>query len=351
MAFGEIAGPPLRASRRAARAVRGRRDGRGVHRRGPRSADLGGQRGGDDRRLHPHPAGHARRRHRHRDLPRAQLRHHLHHQAAAPRPGHRPRRPMARLRRPQGRRRHAPVPGPAGRPGNRDTRRSMALRPDARAGPAGPADLPQATRRLSTRASPWPRHCASSRPTAATACRCYPATAGRCRAGSPTHSVLQAVAAEIGSLTPARARPAAAGRHRPGRGTDPLRGYQVLEITLAQARPPRAAARQHELAARQHPRLHPARTAACENPTRASPWPPVTASACSHHCRPGHPRRHRGGRRTEAPDRRGRSTRRAGPQVRSRGALARSTRVCGISAMMRNGGSSCRECWHAPCPG
>ncbi len=108
--------PPLRPSCGAARAVRGRRDGRGLHRRRPRATDVGGQRGGDDRRLHPHAAGDARRRHRHRDLPGAQLRHHLHHQAATPRPGHRPRRPVARLRRPHRRRRHAPVPGPAGCP-------------------------------------------------------------------------------------------------------------------------------------------------------------------------------------------------------------------------------------------
>jgi H+/Cl- antiporter ClcA len=42
------------------------------------------------RRLHPHPAGHARRRHRHRPVPGTELRHHLHHQAAAPRHRHRP---------------------------------------------------------------------------------------------------------------------------------------------------------------------------------------------------------------------------------------------------------------------
>ena len=70
MAFGEIAEPCLRAGRGAARAVRGGGHGRGVHLRRPRAADLGGQRGGDDRRLRADPAGHARRRHRHRHLPR-----------------------------------------------------------------------------------------------------------------------------------------------------------------------------------------------------------------------------------------------------------------------------------------
>ena len=90
MAFGEIAHHVLRPGCRPARPVRGRRHGRGVRLRRPGSADLGGQRRGDDRRLHPHPAGHARRRHRHSHLPRIELWHDLHHQAAAPRHRHRP---------------------------------------------------------------------------------------------------------------------------------------------------------------------------------------------------------------------------------------------------------------------
>ena len=49
MAFGEHRQPRLRPGRRAARAVRGRRDGRGLHRGRPRAADLGSQRRGDDR--------------------------------------------------------------------------------------------------------------------------------------------------------------------------------------------------------------------------------------------------------------------------------------------------------------
>ena len=49
-------------------------------------------------------------RHRRHHLPRAVLRHHLHHQAAAPRHRHRPHHPLARPVRPQGRRRHAPLP-------------------------------------------------------------------------------------------------------------------------------------------------------------------------------------------------------------------------------------------------
>jgi H+/Cl- antiporter ClcA len=54
---------------------------------------------------------------------RAQLRDHLHHQAATPRPGHRPRRALEGFQRPQGGRRHAPVPYPAGRPRRKATRR------------------------------------------------------------------------------------------------------------------------------------------------------------------------------------------------------------------------------------
>ena len=127
MAFGEIAGHLVGPGAGPARPVRGRRDGRGVHLRRAGPADLGGQRGRADRRLRPHPAGHARRRHRHRPVPRAELRQHLHHQAAAPRRRHRPRRPLAGLRRPQGGRRHAPLPRPAARPGRgHDERRRPA---------------------------------------------------------------------------------------------------------------------------------------------------------------------------------------------------------------------------------
>ena len=95
MAFGEIADHVFGPGAGPAGPVRGGGHGRGVRVRGPGAADLGGQRGGDDRRLHPDPAGHAGRRDRHRRLARAELRHHLHHQAAAPRLGHRPRRAMA----------------------------------------------------------------------------------------------------------------------------------------------------------------------------------------------------------------------------------------------------------------
>ena len=95
--------PHLRGRRRRAGPLRRGRHGRGVHRRRPGSADLGRQRRGTHRRLRPHPAGHARGRHRHRDVPGGDLRDDLHHQVAAPRAGHRPLRALARVRRPQGR--------------------------------------------------------------------------------------------------------------------------------------------------------------------------------------------------------------------------------------------------------
>ena len=104
---------PVRPGRRAARPVRGRRHGRGVRLRGPGAAYLRGQRRGDDRRLHPHPAGLARRRHRHCRLTRPELRHHLHHQAAAPRHRHRPHPLRGPVRGPHRRRRHAPLRGTA----------------------------------------------------------------------------------------------------------------------------------------------------------------------------------------------------------------------------------------------
>ena len=88
---------PLRRRGGAARAVRGGRDGRGVHLRRPRPADLAGQRGRDERRLRAHPAGHARGRDRLHRLPGAVLRHDLHHQAAAPRHRHRPAAPWRAL--------------------------------------------------------------------------------------------------------------------------------------------------------------------------------------------------------------------------------------------------------------
>ena len=95
-AYGDIVRPPVRRRRGAARPVRGGRDGRGVHLRRPRAADLAGQRGGDERRLRADAAGDARGRDRLGGVPCAVLRHDLHHQAAAPRHRHRPGRPVAR---------------------------------------------------------------------------------------------------------------------------------------------------------------------------------------------------------------------------------------------------------------
>ncbi len=150
--------PRLRPGRGAARAVRRGGHGRGVHLRRPRPAHLGRLRGRDDRRLRADPARHARRRHRHRHLPGAELRHHLHHQAAAPRLRRRPRRALAGIRRHDSRRRHAPVPRAAhghGWPGRpwQPHPQSMAARPHPRR--RCPARSPTAaTRRPSTPANP-----------------------------------------------------------------------------------------------------------------------------------------------------------------------------------------------------
>ncbi len=108
--------PHLRGGRRPAGAVRSRRDGRGLRLRGPRAADLAGVRSRDDRRLRAHAAGDARGSDRLDPFPGALLRHHLHHQAASPRHGHRPDHPLARPIRPQDHRRHAALPPAAAGP-------------------------------------------------------------------------------------------------------------------------------------------------------------------------------------------------------------------------------------------
>ncbi len=99
-------------------------------------------------------------------------------------------------------------------------------------------------------------------------------------------SVLQALADRIGSSAPRQSTangPAASGNPaRPSQPT-PLPGYQVLEITVGPDSPPlasRCAASAGRPAASPSPSCG---SAACENPTRISPWPTVTASACSHH--------------------------------------------------------------------
>ena len=101
--------PPARPGGRAASPVRGHRDGRRVRLGVTSPADLARQRGGDDRRLHPHRPGHARRRRGHCPLPHADLRHDLHHQAAAPRHRHRPPLLRGPVREPHRRRCDAPL--------------------------------------------------------------------------------------------------------------------------------------------------------------------------------------------------------------------------------------------------
>ena len=246
MAYGDDRAPPLRAGRGPARPVRGGGDGRGVRLRRPRPAHLPGQRGRDDRRLRPDAAGHARRRHRLADLPRAVLRHHLHHQAAAPRHRHRPHHPLARPGRPQDRRRHAPVPppapGPAPRPAGSASDGGGAPRrtgPGARAGhlpgrPAGP--VRHRVPRPGAAAAGGLRPRRPARPV-----RRRPA---RYRAGSlpPTYCAPSPARSPPPRPRPARPRPPPSGSHAgpgslPQHPPTPLPGYQFSEITITAGSP------------------------------------------------------------------------------------------------------------------
>ena len=127
--------------------------------RRPRPADVVGQRGGDDRRLHPHPARDAGGGHRHRRLPGPQLRHHLHHQVVAARHRHRPRPVRRPLRGPHGRRRHAPFPVTAARLTLGHLGRTAARTRTGRCYPGrSPTRVPL---RSCSPMSPWPKRCAS----------------------------------------------------------------------------------------------------------------------------------------------------------------------------------------------
>ena len=242
MAYGDIAEPPVRRRRRPARAVRRGRDGRGVHLRRPRAADLARQRRGDDRRLLPHPPGHARRRDRHHRLPRAELRHHLHHQAAAPRHRHRPRRPLARPGGPEDHRRHAPVParapGPPGAP--RPPRPARAAPGGGRTGPRFPAWLPSGT--TYRRCSPpnrSARPCASWRSTAGTDCPWYRRTSASSKGWVTSEGVLRALARRVAGTADETAHAQAAADGEPDdpqamleHPSVPLPGYYIAEITI-----------------------------------------------------------------------------------------------------------------------
>ena len=98
-----------------------------------------------------------------------ELRHHLHHQTAAPRHRHRPPAISGPVRGPHRRRRDAPLPGAArrGEPGHPAC---PACRPPAirLCRDRSPASAP---RRYCSPANPSPRPCASWSSTAATACR------------------------------------------------------------------------------------------------------------------------------------------------------------------------------------
>ena len=179
----------------------------------------------------------------------AVLRHHLHHQAAAPRHRHRPHHPLAGPGRPQDRRRHAavrpPAAGPAPRPGQqrpgrhlRRQRRSGRGRGAARAGhlpgrPAGPV----------RHRVPRARRCGSWRSTATTACPSCPPTATRYQAGSPPPRAAGHRPADQHRPGPDRPgpgrrrlgppRPGALPQHPP----TPLPGYQLTEITITASSP------------------------------------------------------------------------------------------------------------------
>ncbi len=100
MAFGLVVHHLIGPAVGETRTLRDRRHGRCVRLRGTRPAHRAGQHGGDDRGLHTHPAGHVGRRRRCDRVPRAVLRHHLHHQTAAPRHRYRPPYPRPCIRRP-----------------------------------------------------------------------------------------------------------------------------------------------------------------------------------------------------------------------------------------------------------
>ena len=269
--------PPVRRRRRAARAVRGGRDGRGVHLRRPRPADLAGQRRGDDRRLLPHPAGHARGRDRLHRLPGAELRHDLHHQAAAPRHRHRPRRPVARRAGPEDHRRHAALPGRASR---------TAATAPWRVGPAGNGSAP------GPEALPGPvtyRHDAQALFASESLGQALRQLEVYGRDGLPVLSadghrvqgwvtsagVLRALAREVSGAhrEAAQAQAAAGGddgdaeamlKHPPV----PLPGYQVIEITISDGSP--AAGRKLD-DVRWPPAAPPSRCCAAGGSTRPDP--------------------------------------------------------------------------------
>src|SRR5487761_1742498 len=221
----------VRPGGRPAGPVRGGGHGRGVHLRRPGPAHLGGQRGRTDRRLHPPPAGHAGSGHRHRHLPRAELRHDLHHQAAAPRAGHRPGRALAAVSGSESRRRDAPLPATA-RGGGWDGRR----RQPGGCQPGLAARAGDLLRRPAGRGPPDRRH---------------PPTGHTCARRRP-------FPARPGTGPPAAAQPVA---RLPGSRDPPRRRLAGL----------RTGARRYNLAARLHPGLRAAQPQTAGPPPRPHP--------------------------------------------------------------------------------
>ena len=115
----------------------------------------------------------------------------------------------------------------------------------ARAARRCPAPSPTSTTpRCCSRASPSPRPCASSNSTAATGCRSSPPTGSTCKAGSPPRTCCRPSPATSTpprpaprSHSPPPDRPPTARTPISGQAPAPLRGYQILEITISAGSP------------------------------------------------------------------------------------------------------------------
>ena len=147
-------------------------------------------------------------------------------------------------------------------------------RPRPRPWPGWPGRSPtRATRRPSWPASPSPRHCARSRPTAATGCPCCRSTASRCRAGSPARACWTPSPARSAGSRPSRCSQGRArrgilppGTTQPATGLPGPRGHHRRRLPGL-----RPGTGRHHLATRQPPGLRPAQPHGCRTPSPASP--------------------------------------------------------------------------------
>ena len=131
----------------------------------------------------------------------------------------------------------------------------------------------RATRRPSWPASPSPRLCARSRPTAATVCPCCPATASRCRAGSPARACWTPSPARSAGSRPSPPQPEPAQTGNPPARTHPTRSRTTRSSRSPSRTAPRRQAR-HWAPSPGH--LAPTRspscaTAGCRTQSPASP--------------------------------------------------------------------------------